>query len=104
MTARQYSPARKYGREEAPKASNTSRFAGPPASVMRTKTTKVSANAAAVPTGRRKCLSVSRAAGTLIVHPPIQLGECSEHDTPYHPHSVRAALVDGVLRGMVVSP
>src|SRR5207249_626821 len=89
--------------QDAPKASNTSGFAGPPASVMRTKTTKVTAKAVAVPTGRRKCFSFSIAAGTLIVHPPIQLGECSEHDAPYHRQCVGTALVDRILRGMVVA-
>src|SRR5947207_15552740 len=103
MTARQYSPARKYGRQEAPKASNTSEFAGPPAMVMRTKTTEVTAKAVAVPTGRRKSLSFSSASATLILKPPFQLGQRSEHDAPYRPQCVGTASVERVLRGMVVA-
>src|SRR5438270_4128826 len=103
MTARQYSPARKYGRQEAPKASNTSEFAGPPAMLMRMKTTEVTAKAVAVPTGRRKSFIFSSAAGTLMLQPPFQLGERSEHDAPYHRHRVGTASFERVLRGMVVA-
>src|SRR5437763_11615874 len=104
MTARQYSPARKYGREEPPNASNTSGFAAPPAIVMRMKTTEVTAKAVAVPTGRRKFFTFSSAPATLILKPPFQLGERSEHDAPYHPQCVGTALVDRILRRMVVAP
>src|SRR5439155_14161263 len=53
--------------------------------------------------GRRKSLSLSSAAPTLMLRPPSQLGERSEHDTPYHRQSVRTAAVNRVLRGMVIA-
>src|SRR5439155_13172975 len=71
--------------------------------VTRIKTTEVTAKAVAVPTGRRKSVSFSSTPATLILKPPFQLGERSEHDAPYHRQCVGTASVERVLRGMVVA-